>query len=68
MIPLITGYRQTNGWARTRTVYFAMLFQNHLKAMATKDSDKVYTGVSGASSMRENNFPEMAGRADESLF
>ena len=23
---LITGYRQTNGWARTRTVYFAMSF------------------------------------------
>src|SRR5437867_391067 len=23
---LVTGYRQTNGWARTRTVYFAMTF------------------------------------------
>src|SRR5690606_9369719 len=23
---LITGYRQTSGWARTRTVYFAMSF------------------------------------------
>jgi putative alpha-1,2-mannosidase len=23
---LVTGFRQTNGWARTRTVYFAMAF------------------------------------------
>jgi putative alpha-1,2-mannosidase len=23
---LVTGYRQTNGWGRTRTLYFALQF------------------------------------------
>ncbi len=34
---LVTGYRQTSGWARTRTVYFAMVFSNPLKVMAIKN-------------------------------
>ena len=29
---LVTGYRQTNGWARTRTVYFAMTFSKPFKS------------------------------------
>ena len=29
---LITGYRQTNGWARTRTVYFAIAFSKPFKS------------------------------------
>jgi len=37
---LITGYRQTQGWARTRTVYFAMTFSKPFKSYGKKSSDK----------------------------
>jgi putative alpha-1,2-mannosidase len=35
----ITGYRQTNGWARTRTVYFAMEFSKPFKSYGQKNFD-----------------------------
>jgi len=43
---LVTGYRQTNGWARTRTVYFAMTFSKPFKEYGCKDYSKkqVYRG------------------------
>ncbi len=45
---LVTGYRQTNGWARTRTVYFAMSFSKPFKEYGQKNFEKArYTGVSG---------------------
>lgn len=42
---LVTGYRQTNGWARTRTVYFAMTFDRPIIKYGHKKYDKtVYRG------------------------
>lgn len=33
---LVTGFRQTRGWARTKYIYFAMIFQSQLKTTAIK--------------------------------
>ena len=60
---LVTGYRQTTGWARTRTVYFAMDVQpSRSPPTGTSVSTKRPTAVSIAASTRKTNFPEMAGR------
>lgn len=60
---LITGYRQTNGWARTRTVYFAMSFSKPFKNYGRKDfdSNQVYRGFWRKFNQNEN-FPEIAGK------
>lgn len=59
---LITGYRQTNGWARTRTVYFAMSFNKPIKSYGQAAQEKsVYRGFWGKFDQTKN-FPEMAGQ------
>lgn len=60
---LITGYRQTTGWARTRTVYFAIAFSKAFISYGNQDSSKpqVYRGFWGKFDQR-NNFPEAAAR------
>jgi predicted alpha-1,2-mannosidase len=59
---LITGFRQTNGWARTRIVYFAMTFSKPFKNYGTRIDDKnVYKGFWGKFD-QQHNFPEVAGR------
>lgn len=60
---LITGYRQTNGWARTRTVYFAMSFSKAFKAYGQKNYDRkeTYRGFWGKFDQTKN-FPEIAGK------
>lgn len=59
---LITGYRQTNGWARTRTVYFAMSFSKPIKSYGqAKAENSVYKGFWGRFDQTKN-FPEMAGQ------
>lgn len=60
---LITGYRQTTGWARTRTVYFAMSFSKPFYQYGNMDYSKpqVYKGFWGKFDQRKN-FPETAGR------
>jgi predicted alpha-1,2-mannosidase len=59
---LITGYRQTNGWARTRTVYFAMSFSKPIKSYGQAALEKsVYRGFWGRFDQTKN-FPEMAGQ------
>ena len=60
---LITGYRQTNGWARTRTVYFAMSFSKPFTEYGQKNFDKkqVYRGFWGKFNQTKN-FPEIAGK------
>jgi predicted alpha-1,2-mannosidase len=60
---LITGYRQTTGWARTRTVYFAMAFSKPFYQYGNQDYSKpqVYRGFWGKFDQRKN-FPEVAGR------
>lgn len=60
---LVTGYRQTNGWARTRTVYFAMTFSKPFYQYGNKNfTDKqVYRGFWGKF-RQDKNFPEIAGK------
>lgn len=60
---LITGYRETAGWARTRTMYFAMTFSKPFTKYGNQDVSKsqVYRGFWGKFDQR-NNFPEAAGR------
>ena len=60
---LVTGYRQTNGWARTRTVYFAMSFSKPFKNYGAKDysTAQVYKGF-WRKFNQEKNFPDLAGK------
>ena len=59
---LITGYRQTMGWARTRTVYFAMAFSRPMESYGSSNSKKdMYNGFWGKFNQKEN-FPDLAGR------
>ena len=60
---LVTGYRQTNGWARTRTVYFAMTFSKPFAAYGCKDFSKkqVYRGF-WRKFDQTKNFPDLAGK------
>ncbi|WP_300672279.1 GH92 family glycosyl hydrolase [Soonwooa sp.] len=59
----ITGYRQTNGWARTRTVYFAMKFSKSFKSYGQNNFDgkQVYGGF-WRKFDQNKNFPEIAGK------
>ena len=59
---LVTGFRQTNGWARTKTVYFAMAFSKPIRDYGHKRyEDVIYNGFYRRFD-EERNFPEMAGR------
>jgi len=60
---LLTGYRQTNGWGRTRTVYFAMSFSKPFKSYGRKsyDAKQAYRGFWGKFN-QDQNFPEIAGK------
>ena len=60
---LVTGYRQTQGWARTRTVYFAMAFSKPIKEYGVKkyDEGNIYNGF-WRKFDQTKNFPEAAGR------
>ena len=65
---LITGYRQTKGWARTRTVYFAMSFSKPFKSYGHEKYDSiVYDGFYRRFD-QEENFPEMAGKDIRAYF
>ncbi len=58
----ITGYRQTNGWGRTRTLYFAMKFSKAFFQYGSKEFAKMtYRGFWGKFDQRKN-FPEIAGK------
>ena len=57
----ITGFRQTNGWARTRTVYFALVFSKPFVSYGFKDfKPSPYKGF-WRKFDQTKNFPEMAG-------
>ena len=66
---LVTGYRQTSGWARTRTVYFAMTFSKPFKEYGCKNFGKkqVYQGF-WRKFDQAKNFPELAGRQLRAYF
>lgn len=57
----ITGYRQTNGWARTRTVYFAIKTSKPFKNYGAKymDQNVQYQGF-WRKFDQEDNFPDLA--------
>jgi predicted alpha-1,2-mannosidase len=60
---LITGYRQTSGWARTRTVYFALSFSKPFRhyGQQKNETKQVYRGFWRKFDQTEN-FPEVAGK------
>jgi predicted alpha-1,2-mannosidase len=65
---LITGYRQTNGWARTRTVYFAISFSKAITNYGFKNiKPTAYNGFWRKFDV-ENNFPEAAGEGLKGAF
>jgi len=59
---LVTGFRQTNGWARTRTVYFAIAFSKPFSSYGFTDNaaGQVYKGFWRRFDQTKN-FPEAAG-------
>jgi predicted alpha-1,2-mannosidase len=59
---LITGYRQTHGWARTRNVFFAISFSKPFKTygLVNQDKDVIYRGFWRRFN-QNSNFPENAG-------
>tara|TARA_R110000868_G_scaffold82268_7_gene232430 strand:- start:5958 stop:8306 length:2349 start_codon:yes stop_codon:yes gene_type:complete len=65
---LVTGYRQTNGWARTRRVYFAMSFSKPIANYGRARYDRQpYNGFWGRFNQAEN-FPEIAGEKVKMYF
>ena len=65
---LLTGYRITNGWARTNYTYFAISFSKPMKNYGYEDREKVqYNGFWRRFNLNRN-FPEMAGRKVVSYF
>ena len=64
----IVGYRQTNGWARTRTVYFAMEFSKPFASYGFKNFGKEdYKGF-WRKFDQTKNFPEIAGKQIRAYF
>lgn len=58
---LVTGYRQTNGWARTRLLYFAMTFSKPFNSYGLKNKENlIYKGF-WRKFNEDNDFPERAG-------
>ncbi len=58
---LITGFRQTRGWARTRTIYFAMVLSKPISSYGYENQEElIYRGFYRKFNEKEN-FPEMAG-------
>lgn len=60
---LITGYRQTNGWAKNRTQYFALSFSKPFASYGGKNFEdkQVYRGFWGKFNQNKN-FPELSGK------
>ncbi|MGN6353828.1 MAG: GH92 family glycosyl hydrolase, partial [Parafilimonas sp.] len=66
---LVTGFRQTNGWGRTRYLYFAMSFSKPFIAYGNKNFSKqqVYRGFWRRWD-QSKNFPEIAGQQIRAYF
>ena len=64
----VSGYRQTSGWARTRAVYFVMVFSKPFYQYGHKKYDQsVYRGFYRRFD-ETKNFPEMAGKQIRAYF
>jgi predicted alpha-1,2-mannosidase len=58
---LVTGYRQTNGWARTRKVYFALSFSKPINNYGRERYDRQPYNGFWRKFDQDENFPEIAG-------
>ena len=65
---LITGYRQTKGWARTKKVFFAMQFSKPFKSYGHKKYDDIIYDGFYRRFKQDENFPEMAGKDIRAYF
>ena len=65
----VVGYRQTNGWAKNRTEYFAMRFSKPFKSYGYKNysTSEPYIGFWRRFDMREN-FPLIQGHDIRAYF
>lgn len=59
---LITGYRITSGWARTRYIYFAMKFSKPFRSYGFQDEDPLSYKGFWRRFNQQKDFPEIAGR------
>lgn len=59
---LVTGYRITNGWARTNYTYFAISFSQPIVDYGYTDKEKVVYNGFWRRFQLEKNFPEINGR------
>ena len=59
---LVTGYRQTTGWGRTRTVYFALAFSRPFAHYGSRkyDAKELYRGFWGRFD-QAHDWPDLAG-------
>lgn len=65
---LVTGWRQTSGWARSRVLYFAMEFDRPFTSYGhAKYDSALYRGF-WRKFDEKRNFPEMAGRSIRAHF
>lgn len=65
---LLTGYRITNGWARTNYIYFAISFSRPIEKYGYVDEgQQLYKGFWRKFDVN-TNFPEMGGRKLKSYF
>jgi len=65
---LITGYRQTKGWARTKKLFFAMSFSKAFKSYGHKKYDTIKYDGFYRQFNQDKNFPEMAGKNIRAYF
>lgn len=65
---LVTGYRQTQGWARERNIYFAMVFSKPIYTYGCRDDGKVVYNDFYRKFNTTKDFPEMSGRKLRAYF
>lgn len=65
---LVTGYRQTKGWARDKKVFFAMEFSKPFKSYGHKKYDNIKYDGFYRRFKQDENFPEMAGKDIRAYF
>ena len=65
---LLTGYRITNGWARTNYTYFAISFSKPVRDYGYQDMKREKYSGFWRKFDRYHNFPDIAGRSVVSYF
>ncbi|HOX25473.1 MAG TPA: GH92 family glycosyl hydrolase [Candidatus Krumholzibacteria bacterium] len=59
---LLTGSRQTSGWARTRTLYFAIAFSKPVASFGLRNEEPIVYRGFWRKFDEDRGFPERAGR------